>query len=770
MVTEVFEIHSGDPTEMVQLLRLLLGGSADGRRGAPLRSGSPARPASQPAGGGRAATSVVISAGETPIILIPEPRRRWIIVRASAENIRLIGQWIAKLDREEPIRAEYETIPIIYADTDEVARRIQQSLEQMPGTELRPNVLVQALSHSRQIMVFGRSELREMVKKLIEEVDVMPGQRLTEVFDLTHADPDQIKANIEGLYETEAGSMSSYSFRTYRFRTVQPSEAVKVVSYPTMQRVTVIASPENMEKIRRQIKEWDVPLDVEQVRPRIIELQNSDPVQMCRLLTRLFTEEDTDASRSIFRLLYWGDDMDRRRKIVGPLYGQLTFQEVPGTKKIIVISKIPQAYAVIEQLIYELDREEMAEVPRVVQLKYADPEDLSERLNAMFNEPGTLAPIRRTARGLRDYSRETAAQNQPAAQTRSDGDDGGSPGEYTTWWSRGVRRSIDEEPISNVIGRVRFIPDPRSKSIMVLSPPQFYTDIERTIRHLDVPGMQVMIKATVVEVNHSDLTSLGIQLATNPAAFGPVGENAITALGSLTSLATHGSAVPAPGTPLGAQGSGTIIGVTTNVYALLDFLIKNVDARIMNEQTLWTKDNEEASFFKGSNVAFVGATTVTGTGLQQSSFQFEEVGMTLAVRPSITPERNVDMVVNIILSQLTGDFVNNQPVRTKMDTRTNMIVRDGETLMLGGILFQERTRIRRKMPLLGDLPLVGGLFQHSTAAKVNNEMIVFITPHVISEGIEISEGGREQLRRSRENLERSREEFGAFSEQLRERM
>ena len=111
------------------------------------------------------------------------------------------------MDSRQPIKAEYETVSIVYADAEEVARRIQQSLEQMPGTELRPNVLVQALEQSRQIMIFGRADLREMVKKLIAEVDMMPGQFLTEVFELQHADPDQIKTNIEGLYESESGSI-----------------------------------------------------------------------------------------------------------------------------------------------------------------------------------------------------------------------------------------------------------------------------------------------------------------------------------------------------------------------------------------------------------------------------------------------------------------------------------------------------------------------------------------------------------------------------------
>jgi general secretion pathway protein D len=280
--------------------------------------------------------------------------------------------------------------------------------------------------------------------------------------------------------------------------------------------------------------------------------------------------------------------------------------------------------------------------------------------------------------------------------------------------------------------------------------------------------MQVMIKATVVEVDHSALTSLGLELATNPAAFDTTQGDSAVALGSLSALSTGGRATAA-GNALGATGTGTIVGTQANVYALIDFLVKHVNAKILNEQTLWTEDNEEASFFKGSKVAFLGGSTIASGGLSQSNVNFEKVGMTLAVRPSITPEKNVNMIVNILLSQLTGELVNNQPVRTQMETKTNMIVHDSETLMLGGILFQEKNKVKHKVPLLGDLPLLGGLFQHNNERLSNNEMIVFITPFVISDA-GISEEAKAALEKSKERLNQTQQELGAAAEQLKEKM
>ncbi|HPC95556.1 MAG TPA: secretin N-terminal domain-containing protein [Sedimentisphaerales bacterium] len=764
-VEQFFEIKHGDPAEIVQLLRMLLGEAPTGGRrgGSPSRnvyssrrpSGTPSRPGA-PGAASTAATSVVIGAGDMPIVLIPVPKAKWIIARGSAEDIRQIGEWIQKLDREEPVASEYETVAISYADTREVASRIEEALRDMPGTQLAPSILIRPLEQSRQIMIFGRADLRDMVKKLITEIDIPAGTFETKKFDLKFADPEQIKENLDNLYGEQIPEYDSYYYYRYGRGSRGPdSTTVKVIAFPTMGQVTVIASPENMRKIEKQIEEWDVPLNVEAVKPRIIELRNSDPVQMTQLLTKLFSEDQDSASSNLIRLILYGSSGNERKKIVGPLYGQLTFEDVPGTKKIIVISKIPQAYDVIEQLIYDLDRQEMAEIPNVVPLQYADPEDLAERLNAMFNEPGTTARIRRQMTGLSEYSMDNSQRNQgggPNAGNNNQRDGGGSE-EYTPWWSAGARQRADEEPISNVIGKVRFIPDPRSKSILVLAAPEFQQSLEQTIKQLDTPGKQLLVKAIVVEVEHGSMTSLGVQLATNPSAFSHLGENAVTALGQLTNLATRGSAV-ASDTALGAEGTGTIVGGTSAVYALIDFLIRTTHAKILNQQTLWTEDNEEAMFFKGQEVAFLaGSTSSANVGVTQN-VEFKNVGMTMQVRPSITPERRVDMEIRVDLSQLTTEVINNQPVRSKVESKTNMVVQDGETIMLGGMLFEKDTAVKRKLPLLGDLPLVGGLFQHNDVVQSNSELIVFVTPFVMDEATEeVSEKAKKEIDGSRQRLD-----------------
>jgi type II secretory pathway component GspD/PulD (secretin) len=167
-------------------------------------------------------------------------------------------------------------------------------------------------------------------------------------------------------------------------------------------------------------------------------------------------------------------------------------------------------------------------------------------------------------------------------------------------------------------------------------------------------------------------------------------------------------------------------------------------------------------FFKGQRVAFFTTATSSATAGNVQNFEFQQVGMTLRIRPSITPEKNVDMIVNVILSQLTPDRINSQPVRTEMDTTTNMIVQHSQTLMLGGILFQTDSQVERKVPLLGDMPVAGGLFRHNNIIESNEELIVFITPYVIDGPDNLLPETMAEIEPSLEKLDNIKEELEAL--------
>lgn len=743
-VTKIFEIRDSDPAKIVQLLRVLFGQEGPGRSGrkrSPNSARNKPNKARPPSRGTGAATSVVIGPSSSQIVLIPMMDRGWIIARASADDMKQIGEWIEKLDKKRAPKTEHQVRKIEYANTEEVADQINRMIQQMPGEEIKANVLVVPLEQARQVMIVGSEVNRKMVEKLIAEIDVPVGIFETGHFKLKYADPEKVKEYIDELYSDQQQRGGYYSYYYYRSRNRQQTDIneVKVIAYPTLKEVTVIASAENLAKITGQIAEWDKPIDVKEVAPLIIELKNSDPVKLTTLLTTLFSEKSS--GRNSFYDYFFGRGREEQKKIVGPLYGQLTFEAVPDTKKIIVISKIPEAYEVIKELVLKLDRQEPAELPMVVTLKYADSEDLCDQLNAILNEPGTRATILRRRRGLSDYTAAGADsgsgsnnRNQNRDQTQS------SANELVPWWTVGTARSrIGEEmPISNIVGKIRFIPVHRSKAILVLSPKEYQDSIKVMIEELDKPGKQVMIKAVIVEINHEDLTSLGVQIATNPDALGTANEDAVTAI---TNLIYSES-----------PGASFAVSSTLEVNALVDLLIKKTNGRILNQPTLWTGDNEEAEFFKGRRVAFRSLTQTPSQGQNTiDSFDYKPVGLTLRVRPNITPENAVDTTIFLDISQVEPELVNGEVATSSFSTTTNMILADGQTVLISGILFQKEVEIKTKVPFFGDIPLLGELFKHNNTVQSNSELLAFITPYVIDSESGIDSAG-EELEKARQRM------------------
>lgn len=725
----IFQLSTGDASAISDLIEKLMNTSG----GLVVEQAEPNKPS------GATVTSVVLEQKPNQVVLVPEPKNNWIIARATPTDMNSVGTWIGKLDKEMQVSPDYDILQVKYADVTDLTDKVTKTLQNMPGMGLKSSVLLQPLPKSRQIMLFGSKEKRDMVKSLVTEID-QPNAGIFEerTFPLRNADPDAIKKNIDDLYGNSTSSTSRNSggfggpggfFARMSSSQGDSADTVKVISYPSLGQVTVIASPENMAKITKQIEDWDVPVAVDKMKPLIIELSNSDPVKMADLLGKLFNQDSSSSTSSNTRnwfAAYLGQSSSTdKQNIIGPLYGQLSFEAVPDTKKIIVISKIPAAYKVVEELIHDLDKREIGETPTVITLKYADPEDLCQRLNAMFNQSGTSASIPLSKSGLSDYSVD-AQTGAVSSSTASNTTTTSSSSSYTPWWTR-AQQSTTEAPISNIIGKIRFIPDTRSKSVMVLSPKEYIEDITSMIQKLDMPAKQVMVQAVILEVNKEDLAALGAEYSTNPAALGATGVNGATTLTNIVAASNTDAAATA------GKAAGTFNMTTTaNITALVDLLVTKAKARIVNQPTLWTRDNEEATFFKGKSVPFISAqqTDTTNTSTN-NSINYRAVGVTLRVRPNITPEKAVDMTVNLTVSQLDAQMINSNPVTTMMDTTTKTIVMDGQTIMLGGIIYQTDTETVNKVPILGDIPILGAAFTHVNTDKVAYELIVFISPFVI---------------------------------------
>lgn len=268
--------------------------------------------------------------------------------------------------------------------------------------------------------------------------------------------------------------------------------------------------------------------------------------------------------------------------------------------------------------------------------------------------------------------------------------------------------------------------DPNQNLLIVRDTPEQMKIIRELITRLDKPLRQVVIKAQIVITTDNFSRDLGVKWGA----------------GGNTSSWTGGKGVVNPGIPSGGGqgtwGGGLIDPVGGSALFGMSILRKNFNAslelsamqtegkgEVLASPTLMTTDRQEAYINEGSQIAYTTTTTDGGTNTE-----FKDVLMELKVTPSITPDDNIIMDINIKKDD-PGEIVNEQISTQKREIKTQAIVRDGETVVLGGIYTVNSRDDISKVPFLGDLPFVGNLFKSKGVKNQKAEMVIFLTPNIV---------------------------------------
>ena len=285
-------------------------------------------------------------------------------------------------------------------------------------------------------------------------------------------------------------------------------------------------------------------------------------------------------------------------------------------------------------------------------------------------------------------------------------------------WQQGGANADDQSPESTLISKVRLVPIVRQNAIAILSPPAYVQAIIDVIAQFDRPTRQVMISATIAAVTLTDDLKLGLRWGSGATS---TGENSIG--GAFSGQATG---------LLNGLLDGTGLFTLTNIGVALDALNQLTNVRIIQQPRTFTSDNKESIFFNGQEVPVQTTSTATNVGVE-GGFEYRDVGVLLNVRPRITAHGNVDLTINVelsdVLSQAGGAGQN--PIFSRRQVRSQVQLRDGETVLIGGILKESESKTRRKFPLLGDIPLIGALFTSVDDTTVREELLVFITPSIV---------------------------------------
>jgi len=573
---------------------------------------------------------------------------------------------------------------------------------------------------SNQMVLLGDIGLCQQIQLLIDQLDRIWRSGRLKTFRLKHADASEISSNILDIFE-QSGSSSratgnQNNQRNNRNRTSTPSstggDEVELRLTVNMQQnsVTVQAEPDVMEEIATLIiDEWDLPRPVET--SKLYTLKYSDPIKIRNLLQEILGGGSSSggASRGGAR-----GGQANRADVTEAISGVYRFEAYPDKNALLVLSKTEESFAFLDSIIESLDEPSNVGLPQIVELKHANAVSLAEEINALLAPSGVAAMIERPDQGLSGAGFGDSAAGDASTE---------QGGQMSFPWQSGGASSDDQSPESSLIAKIRLVPIIRQNALAVLAPPAYMQAIVDTINQFDRPTRQVMISATIAAVTLTDDLELGLRWGTGVL---PAGDNSVGMSGDITGsiddilsgVFSGGGAV----FTLGADGN--------SLGAVLTALNQLTNVRVLQQPRTFTADNQEAIFFNGSEVP-VQTTQSQSSGVVTGGFEYRDVGVLLNVRPRITSHGDVDLTINVELSDQAGLGVNDNPIFSRRQVRSQILINDGQTVLIGGLLKESESKTKRKIPLLGDIPLIGGLFTSIDNATIREELIVFVTPVIV---------------------------------------
>lgn len=309
----------------------------------------------------------------------------------------------------------------------------------------------------------------------------------------------------------------------------------------------------------------------------------------------------------------------------------------------------------------------------------------------------------------------------------------------------GTTASTSSGSASGAAGSDIVLADPATNSLIIRAPDVTYNSLRAVIDKLDARRAQVFIEALIVEVSAEKAAEFGVQWQDLSRLYDSgtnfIGGTNFGARGTGTNIIDASANLGSVGQGLNVgvvQGTINIpgLGVVTNLGALVKALQSDANSNILSTPNLLTLDNEEAKIVVGQNVPFItGQYAQTGTTTTVAPFQTIErsdVGLTLRVRPQVSEGGSVKLLIHQEVSNLSSSTAAAADLITNMRSiDSTVLVDDGQIIVLGGLISDLTDGGIEKVPLLGDIPVVGYLFRYEKRKRVKTNLMVFLRPYVL---------------------------------------
>ena len=352
----------------------------------------------------------------------------------------------------------------------------------------------------------------------------------------------------------------------------------------------------------------------------------------------------------------------------------------------------------------------------VIKLKYANSDDLAGVLGQLYG--ATVASGRRSSLDDQALSRNLGAFRDRETETMRQRQSLQQP----VVGSSQAPRDSTRGP-GSLIGQTTVVSSPPSNSLVIRTAPSNIALLRETIDSLDSRPVQVLMEVTVAEVVLGTGTEYGINWA---AATGTAKNNRGAQFGQ--------PIIPDTLDPIqDFLGRVTRLG-KIDVRAVLRTIASKSTVNVLSTPEVLAQNNREARILVGSKVPFIASTRLGNDVAIDRAVQYQDVGTQLTLIPTINDDGYVSVQLLQEVSSLSNQTVAaalNAPVITTREASTRAIVRDGQTVVIGGLIGTSTELINSGVPLLKDIPLLGYLFKRQSTSKTRTELAIFVTPYIV---------------------------------------
>jgi general secretion pathway protein D len=470
-------------------------------------------------------------------------------------------------------------------------------------------------------------------------------------------------------------------------------------------------------------------------------------------------------------------DVLELKKILGPMVrgGKSGALEAFGPTGHLIVTDTADNIARVEKIIAEIDQPGAARVVEVVRLRHASAEDLAAQLTAAIR--GTQTAGQAVSRHIQQVAEGGGALPTDVVIAASAKSNSlvlvGTPSQLSEL--KRIIEAMDVEGESaysrlNAIflkylsaenaakslnallaktvdkdqrQRIAIEPSEANNALIVDASPQDFELVRSLVERLDQMPQQVMVEILIAEIGVGKTLDLGVEWSAIEApAEGRntvVGRSRPDETDAIMDLVTEG--VFPQGLSIGVA-RGTLTDASGNVVpripVMLQALAQNRDVNILSNIPLWAQDNTEASVSVVENIPLLRSTVEGGGGTTRDIIQNidrVDVGIKLKFTPHVNPEGDITMQLNPSIEAIVDAGPDNTqfaPTIAKREVSTTVTIPDRATVVMSGLIREDRVKTVSKVPLLGDLPLLGVLFRSTSDRKQRTNLLIFVTPHVVT--------------------------------------